>query len=254
MPILDHYFEHKKDKNDFLVSVVVILFFGLGIAYFLTSKQQENLSFNKPFSEKNVLPIQAKSKETQPTLAPIILHQSIQKKQDHWLGKLEMQGIANTSISTSTTGDSLSAENMKEQDNLLTSDKPVQSDSINLQVSDQTPLEEYKDSSLQEIKVSDSLQNSEVFDSVNTVTLVEEVTLNNSDSCAIFIGAFKSKTNARELLEQIRQDQQYSTFSNYERGYQVVGIRVSCDQELSRQMLKTIQRKYSRDAWFAPIR
>lgn len=271
MSILKNYFEHQEDRNDFFIALVVILFFGAGIlGYLFKTSQQEVTLANTDLSGQETIAASDKT-ESESNLAPIPLHQSIKRQQNEWVSQLEEKGVSNTIALASFSEDSASLD-LDTVDHVLATEvmEPVlASDSI-----DQSSL----DTSNIKTMLRDS---NEMNTLVDTVTLVEavdslETSLNTiapdtetsekaaieerseggliEGECAIFLGAFKSKTNAERLVAKLNENPSYTVFSNYERGYQVVGVKVSCEKQIAREILQEIRGKYSKDAWFAPIK
>lgn len=276
MSILKNYFEHPEDRNDFFIALVVILFFGVAIiGYLYNANPKEVEMSNNELPDRGIIATSDKT-ENESILAPIPLHRSIKRQQKEWLSQLEEKGISNTTALASISEDSISID-LDTMNSVFATDivEPVvASDSIDQRSNDTSKIETILRGSneMKTLGEKDTMRIVETTELIDSLESPLETTFTNTgvneystvakdgedrlgqEDCAIFLGAFKSKANAERLVTKLNKNPDYVVFSNYERGYQVVGVKVSCEKQAANQVLKDIRERYSKDAWFAPVK
>lgn len=256
MPFFENIFSTPKERTDFFISVVVIAFFGLGILSFIKPDlTRENFAVAGEKMQKETTAKIIEKEITTSTSLPV----KIQQKEKEWVDDLRRKSIENTSLVTAipqkVTGAADSVASSRISHNLdiavVEEEKPTKifsevKDTIGSSVDLDTTVvfNEQEEDTLSSKVASDS-------------SVIQEQNFANDEKvdgdCAIFIGAFKSKTNANLLLKKLEDSERYHSFSNYEKGYQVVGVRVSCNQEKAQKILEEIKQQYSEDAWFTAL-
>ena len=235
MTLNKELFKNPEEKIDFSIAIVVILFFGFLMFFFLRGDFSQQANSNNSIEvfepeykdvEKKILVVEGKDFEVQE-----VIEESLESNK-----KLEEPYINSVAIIDSSVIE-------EEVRNTEIKIAPSNSESV---TRIETPLnkEEIKDSIIQDTETTE----------INTPEVVENQNLNTNSNlqkeCIIWVGRFALLENAKKITEVLISDQ-YKVFQEEKNGLLAVGIYINCNEDEASKVLKRIKEKFNIDAIFA---
>ncbi len=241
-----------KERTDIIISVIVVLFFGTLMYFFMRGdfRKQDLISHPSPeyvdqnlktlninqevYQVEEIVPLEIDEKRRE-----VIVVEKIANPSERFRAKreatLNRSRLIETEEKLIQRGDTL--KNFSESTKKHSSMPAIQNDTI-----------PSKNESIDTIFLEEAEK--DPIDSEDTLVNDSKDVIRSASNCIIWIGRFASIRNASRIIDQLNSDE-YRVFSEQRGDLTVVGINVSCDRNEERATLEKVRKKYNVEAVFA---
>jgi len=274
---MSSFFEKNNvDKQDFLIAMSTIFFFGILIWYVLTGMDTNTPDTLQVLSDTNTINnsniITFKSKLQDPKCLEMLaqeednidweqvlvlpdstaeniaeMHDNENKAISNIVDTIITYTQKNTTLNTTQDSTSTSIVNVNEMEtkDTIVPFAKTEIDTLS-QSEEEISLDEQKD--ITNRTNNDNIVQNEAKEQTNDVNEIETPSLDEIKGCAVILGSFGNPDNAKKLVKRLKKDG-YVVYKTWTRGLRTLGVRTNCDDTEKRRLLKEVHQQYTSKAW-----